>query len=268
MKRILTLTLAVCLYAMSALANIEGAWTAEADAKRTDHVYIMMTRGRNHQMGTTMRISDFSGLTRARIDAAATTPVQFQLRREAGNTSFEGTFRNGKGAGQLTFTPNPGYLDSIRALGVKVELKRGAQIDEEDLFMLALQDVSTTFIKSMQAEGFRESLEKYLEMRIFDITPEYIHQMRDLGYKNIDSDELVATRIHKVTPEFINELKTLGYDHVSADDLVAMRIHRVTPEFIRELRAAGYTKVPVEKLVEMRIHKIDAKYLQKMGGDS
>jgi hypothetical protein len=292
MKRILTLTLAVCLYAVSAFANIEGAWTAEADAKRPDHFYIMMTRGRNHQMGTTMRLSEFTGLTRAQIDAATSTPVQFQLRREAGNTSFEGSFRNGKGAGQLAFTPNAGYLDAIRALGVKVELKHGKSVEEEDLFMLALQDVSTAFIKSMQAEGFRESLEKYLELRIFDVTPEYIHQMRDLGYKNIDSDELVATRIHKVTPDYIRQMRAagwnlslddlqasrihgatpqfademgqLGYANLPFDDLVSFRIHKVTPEFIKELRTLGYDHVAADDLVAMRIHRVTPDFIREL----
>ena len=83
------------------------------------------------------------------------TPAQFEMRREAGNIQYEGTFRNGKGAGQFTFTGNRNYIDAIRALGVKFDLDHKHKgSDDDDLFTLALHDVSTAFIKSMQAEGF------------------------------------------------------------------------------------------------------------------
>src|SRR5687768_18221326 len=46
----------------------------------------------------------------------------FEMRREAGTSVFEGTFRKGKGAGQFTFTANRGYVDAVRALGVPFDL--------------------------------------------------------------------------------------------------------------------------------------------------
>jgi hypothetical protein len=288
--RILTLTLAVCLLATAAYADIEGAWTAAGDQKRPDKLYMNITRGRFHNMGTTMRLADFGGLTRAQIDADAMTPVQFVMRREAGNVAFEGTFRRTKGAGQFTFTPDRAYINAIRSLGVAFDLDRDDS-EEENLFQLALHDVSTAFIKSMQAEGFKVSLEKYLQMRIFDITPEYIREMRSLGYKNIDDEELVASKIHRVTPEYIRkmraagwdltldelqsssihgatpefaaEMKKLGYD-LDFDDLVSFRIHRVTAEFIHELGKLGYNKVSADDLVSMRIHRVTPDFIREL----
>ena len=40
MKRILTLTLAVCLLATAAYADIDGAWTASTETKRPDRIYM------------------------------------------------------------------------------------------------------------------------------------------------------------------------------------------------------------------------------------
>lgn len=138
MKRIATLTLVVSLLATAALAS-EGAWTPSVDEKRPDRIYVNITRGRTHNMGTTLKLATFTGLSAAQMNAATMTPVRFELRREAGNGTFEGTFRNGKGAGQFTFTPNPGYLDAVRALGVEVTKspRRGhrAMLDgDEELF--------------------------------------------------------------------------------------------------------------------------------------
>jgi hypothetical protein len=269
MKRIATLTLVVSLFATAAYAATDGAWTASADEKRPDRFYVNITRGQTHNMGTTMKLSDFTGLTRAQIDAATMTPVQFEMRREAGNASFEGTFRNGKGAGQFTFTPNPGYLTTVRALGVAIEdsgkrRHHDREWDEdEQLFALAIHDVSTAFIKSMIAEGYRVSLEEYLTMRIFDITPEYIREMRSLGFKDISHDELVASRIHRVTPAYVREMRAAGWD-LSLDELQSTRIHGATPEFAEEMRKLGYGNLDIDDLVGFRIHGVTADFIQEM----
>ena len=295
MKRILTLTLVVSLFATAAFAMTEGAWTATVDDKRgPDKIHINLTEGRHHNMGTTMRISGFTGLTRAQIDAATMTPVQFEMRREAGTAVFEGTFKKGKGAGQFTFTPNPAFLDTVRSMGIDTTKKRKHRSwdEEEELFALAIHDVSTAYIKTMIAEGYRVSLEEYLTMRIFDITPEYIREMRNLGFKNITHDELVSSRIHKVTPEYVREMRAagwnldldelqstrihgatpqfaeemrkLGYGNLDIDDLVSFRIHKVTAEFINELAKLGYKNIPADKLVSMRIHRVTPEFIREL----
>lgn len=295
MKRILTLTLAVCLLAPAAYADIDGAWTASTEARRPDKFYINITQGRTHNMGTTMRINDFTALSRAQMDATTMTPVKFELRREAGTATFEGTFRNGKGAGQFTFAGDRSYINAVRALGVEFDLDRkGRQRDrseEEELFSLALHDVSTAYIKQMQAEGFKVSLEKYLTMRIFDITPEYIREMRSLGFREMDDDELVSSKIHKVTPSYIREMRAAGWDlsldqlqssaihgatpqfaaemkklgySLDFDDLVSFRIHKVTAEFINELRTLGYDNIDADDLVSMRIHRVTPDFIREL----
>lgn len=296
MKRILTLTLAVCLLTTAAYADIDGAWTASTDEKRPDRLYFNITRGKNHNMGNTMLLSAFTGLTRAQIDATTMTPVTFEMRREAGNITYEGTFRNGKGAGQFVFTPNRNYVSTLRSLGLSFDLGRKhrnrERSEEEDLYELALFDVSTAFIKQMQAEGFKTTLDKYLQMRIFDITPEYIREMRSLGFKDLDEDDLVSSKIHKVTPDYVREMRAAGWTNLSLhdlqstaihgatpqfaaemkklgyaldlDDLVSFRIHKVTPEFINELRTLGYDKVSANDLVAMRIHRVTPAFIREL----
>jgi hypothetical protein len=294
MKRFLTLTLAVCLVAGAAYADIDGSWTATTDDENDGRIHMNMTRGKFNNFGHTFDVASLTGLTGAQVNATAQTVVQFQIAREAGTTTFEGVFKKGNGAGQFTFKGNPAYVATLRGMGLELDLdRRGrSRTEEDELFTLAALDVSTDFIRSIRAEGYKVSLEKYVEMRIFNVTPEYIREMRALGYQNLSAekltetkihkatpdyirkmradgfdlplDEYIAFRIHKVTPEFIAELAKLGYRNIDADDLVAMRIHKVTPEFIRELEAAGYHHVPVDKLVQMRIQKIDANFIKRM----
>lgn len=294
MKRIPTLTLVVSLFAAaSAFAAIDGAWTAGVREKNPAQLHFEITRGDWHNMGMTMDIADFTGLTPAMVNAATMTPVRFELRREAGNGTFEGTFRNGKGAGQMDFVADRSYIDKVKALGVEFRSDRKhKQSDEEWLFTLALHDVSTAFIRAMQSEGFRVPLEKYLNMRVFDITPEYIREMRSLGFKDLDADDVINSRIHRVTPQYVREMraagwnlslrelqngaihgatpafaqemKKAGYPDLDYDDLVTFRIHRVTPEFIQELRTLGYDKIPADKLVAMRIHRVTPEFIREL----
>ena len=69
MKRIATLTLVVSLFATaSAMAAIEGAWTASLEENHPDRMYFSVTRGRSHQNGSTMNVSAFSGLSAAQMN--------------------------------------------------------------------------------------------------------------------------------------------------------------------------------------------------------
>lgn len=297
MKRLQTALLfsITLLLAFPAQAAIDAAWTASVDEKNASRMQLLISRGRNHQSGSTFDLATFAGLTAAHLTATSTTPVRFEMRREAGTLVFDGTFRNGHGAGQLTFAPNRAYIETVRALGVPFELetrRRGREQNEEEaLFTLALHDVSSAFIRSMQAEGFRVPLEKYLALRIFDVTPEYIREMKSLGFRDLDTDALIGTRIHRVTPQYVREMRAAGWDlslddlqsssihgatpafakqmhdlgyRLDFDDLVAFRIHKVTPEFIASLRELGYANVDADDLVSMRIHRVTPEFIREI----
>lgn len=295
MKRTITIaSLLLFAAAGSAMAELRGAWTGTTEGLDKERIHMNMVRGGHNQHGNTMKIASFTGLSSAQIWSPTQTPVQFQLAREAGTVRFEGTFKNGDGAGQFTFQGNPSYASTIRALGVEFELKkhRKDRTEEEELFTLALLDVSTAYIKSMQDIGYRVSLQDYISMRIFNVTPEYVREMAAAGFKDLSSDKLVATRIHKVTPdyirqmraagwnlsldelmssrihkatpEFAEEMRKLGYGNLDFDDLVSFRIHRVTPEFISQLRELGYDNISADNLIAMRIHRVTPEFIKEL----
>lgn len=286
MKTFFALSLAF-LIATTAFADREGAWTAVPDEKNPDKLRLSLTYDRSNNHGMSYTLPEL-GLARAQVYAAAQTPVQFAWKREAGTVAFEGVFRNGRGGGQMTFTPNRDYLSAIEALGVDIDMRA----DDEELFTLALVDVSVAYIRSMQAEGFRVPLEKYMTMAIFRVTPEYIREMRSLVGRDISADRLVELKIHqvtpdyiremrvshpelslddlvearmfKVTPEFAEEMARAGYRNLAHRDLVQFRIHRVTPESIRELASLGYKGLPANQLVEMHIHRVTPDFIRRV----
>ncbi|HXT21055.1 MAG TPA: hypothetical protein VN923_09915, partial [Thermoanaerobaculia bacterium] len=243
MKRTTTLTLifasALLLLAATAQADVRGGWTATRHKGGTGKLQLQLQHDHSNH-GQSIDLAAFSGLTAAQVAASTATPVTFSLRREAGTVTFDGTFRNGSGGGEFAFAANPAYLATLRDLDVAVSRAKdhGSSADEQ-LLSLALLDVSTAFIRSMQAAGYRESLDDYLAMRIFDVTPELVAEFRELGM-NLSADDLVAGRIHGVSPAYVRQMRELGRREASFDDLVATRIHGATPQFIGEMKELGY----------------------------
>jgi hypothetical protein len=283
MRRSLILALFFFLAAFAARAAQHGSWHL---SDRTDgRMQIDLLSDHNRNSNPIARTA-FSGLTDAQIESGTETPVDFRMLREAGTLHFTGTFLRGDGVGRFTFEPNAAYAATLRSLGVSA-----GDLDDDKLFSLAVHDVSSAFIKEMQALGYKEDLDRYIAFRIHGATPQFVRDLNALGYRP-DGEELVAFRIHGVSPEFVKgmkelgvtdlgtdnvvalrihgasieyvrDLRDLGYPNLSADDLIAMRIHGVSPSYIRDLKNAGYSNIPVEKLVDMRIHGIDAEFVKR-----
>jgi hypothetical protein len=267
MTRLAPIALIVCLCATAAHA-VDGKWKASTEDDRPERIYLGLDYGRTSNMGTMYATSAFTGLTADQIHAETSTPVRFTLEREAGRVSFEGSFRAGRGAGHFTFEPSAGYLDAVRKLGVDVSSRERSPVQDERLLALVLLDVSTDYIRSMIAEGYRVPLDEFQTMRIFDVTPSYVQAMRALGYDEITADELVSTRIHGVTPDYVREVRESKWD-LSLDELVQSRIHGVTPQFRAEMEKLGY-RLSFDDLTAFRIHGVTPEWidqLRKLGYD-
>lgn len=270
--------------------QLSGDWNAYVSEKHPDRFQFSMRQGTSHNSGSQFARADFVGLTNTQVESATRVEVQFELRREAGRFEFEGTFKNGHGAGLYTFTPNRDFARQLRSIGMK--FPAGDLDDDEQLYYLAIFDVSTEFIRSMRKIGYDESLDMYQQFRIFGVDPEYVRAMAAIGYKDLQASKLVETKIHgatpeyiremraagedlsldeyiqsrifRVTPEFAAEMSRAGYANVDRDMLVQFRIHGVTPEFVAELRTLGYSRLPASKLVEMRIHGVTPEFIRRV----
>ena len=212
MKKMLALAAVLLLGGAGNLcAAIHGSWTASTETAKVGQIHFNISRGNWQHYGNTMKLADFRGLSDAQIHSAVQTPVQFQLAREAGTLQFEGVFKNGDGAGQFTFQSNPSFPNAVRALGVAFELKRGRreQNEENDLFNLAMSDVSTAFIRSMQAEGYNLTLDQYLTSRIHGVTTEFIRELRELGYTDIPAKKLIQMKIHGIDASFVRKMNSI-----------------------------------------------------------
>ena len=266
MLRPLALFLLFCCTLSAQAQETRGAWTADASDIEAGKIHFQLTRRHSNQ-GQTMPLSSFTGLSQAQVNASQQTPVTFTLQREAGTLSFEGTFKAGFGAGQFVFTPNPAFLDTVRSLGVAVEPKKTRHLgrpSEDRLMQLALQDVSTSFIREMQVEGYRVALDDYLAFRIFRVTPQLVRDLRTLGFDDLSSDQLVQSQIHRVTPDYIRAMRAAGFQNLSMRQLMQSGIHGVDPEYVRQIREAGYGNLGLEQLTQFRIHGVTPEYIRQL----
>ena len=203
---LLAVALSAGLAGAALASDIHGAWTASVDRERPGRIYLGYTQDHWNHNGDTLNAADLAGLTPSQIDSDTSTPVQFRLAREAGTITFEGTFKHGDGAGQYSFEPKRVFIDAVRNLGLDFVLHRHRTRDEDEdetLFRLAMADVSTSFIRTMQSLGYRDTLNTYYEMALFGVTPQFINDLKDAGYVNVPARKLVALRIAGVDINFI-----------------------------------------------------------------
>jgi len=128
--------------------------------------------------------------------------VKFDLRREAGALAFEGSFRDGRGAGLFTFAPRDAYLGEMRGLGYSDELPLWRR------FQLALHDVGPKYIRDLKSEGYDKlTLDQIQRARTHGVTIDYIKDLKGHGFKLATLEELVRTRDHGVTGDFIKSMR-------------------------------------------------------------
>ena len=271
------------------MTDLAGQWTIEAKGD-TSKVWFSLFR-QSEKNSFSHSTSDFPleklrGLTRDKMMTSGAN-VGFKLIRDAGTFEFTGWFREGKGSGHFVFFPSQPFLGEMEKLGYD-------RLADDDVFALAVQDVSLGYVAELKALGFEKvSLEELIAMKIHGVSAKYItdliargydklstesliamrihgvsiafiEELNANGYRRVSGEDLVAMRIHGVSMDVIREMKALGYESPSVEELVAMRIHGVTPEFIKDLGALGYSKVPPEELVAMRIHGVTKAFIEKM----
>jgi hypothetical protein len=295
MRRVLVIVYILLLAVVSISLRAEdlrGRWTATMNK---DAMQLQLMRS-SSQFSHEFAMESLSGLTAAQVNSATETPVRFDLVRDAGTMHFEGSFKLRDGVGHFTFSQNPAYVASLASMGLSLDSElhgRRYKTPEETLFTLAAIGVTIDYIRALQNVGYRTDVAGYVELRIFDVTPAFVTELRTLGLRDLSRQELVALkihgaspefirairaagvkadavssltalRIHGVTPELVAELRTLGYRDLAVQDLIAMRIHGVTPSYIRELAAAGYSNVPVRKLIALRIRGVETRELEEL----
>jgi beta-lactamase regulating signal transducer with metallopeptidase domain len=126
------------------------------------------------------------------------------------------------------------------------------------------QEGKGNYIDRMKAAGYDVDLDKYIAMKIQDVTPEYAAAMSKLGFGKLSADDLIACKIQGVTPEFIANIKQNGLEVKSIQDAISYRIFDVSPEFIAQMKAAGFSGMSSQQLLAMRVQGVTPEYARSI----
>jgi beta-lactamase regulating signal transducer with metallopeptidase domain len=118
----------------------------------------------------------------------------------------------------------------------------------------------SNYIDRMKAAGYDVDLDKYIAMKIQDVTPEYAAAMSQLGFGKLTADQLIACKVQNVTPEFIASLKQKGLEAKTLQDAISFRIFEVSPEFVAGMKAAGFDNLSPQQLLAMRVQGVTPEY--------
>lgn len=122
----------------------------------------------------------------------------------------------------------------------------------------------STYIDRMKAAGYDVDLDKMIALKIQGVTPEYAHDMSQIGFGKLSADDLIACKIQGVSPQAIAEMKKQGLEVASVHDAISYRIFQVTPEFIAGMKAAGFNNLSSKELISMRVQGVTPEYARSI----
>jgi hypothetical protein len=268
----------------SARAPITGEWRIEFTHKDRDEVQLNMSLGKQQNWGDGIQISELQGLSREAQNAPM--DVTIRIVRDAGTFELVGSFRDGKGSGRFTLTPNESFFSALASRGY-------TNLSDNNVFSAAMANLKIASIDALKASGYDQlTFDNLVESSIFQITPQSIADLRsagfdhlpfsklieahifkvdgvfaqqaeNLGFGRLPFEKLVELRVHKITPEYMSEIQQLGFKDMNLDRVVEFKIFQVTPQFVNDLRAAGFTSVTPQQLVNLRVFKIDMDFVRR-----
>jgi hypothetical protein len=242
--------------------TISGDWTAKV--KQTDKgpgLWLSLnrntdTRKGGFQMNSEIPLQDFTGL-----NPNANSNVQFTLTRDAGTVAFDGLFKDGKGVGDFKFTPNSGFIATMKKQGYSDDLTA------EKLCVMALLDVSAKFINELKSIGYdKPELDQLIALRALGVTAAFAREAQGWGFGKLSPNDLIEIKAMGISPDYIRSMKSLGFDGASLSKLVELKALGVNEDYAREMRSLGFENLSMNQLIEMKAMGITADYVKKMRG--
>jgi beta-lactamase regulating signal transducer with metallopeptidase domain len=147
------------------------------------------------------------------------------------------------------------YIDQMRAAGYNVDLDK--------YVAMKVQDITPEYALQMtKATGERPSADDLIALKVQDVTPEYMSRMRAAGYSG-DLHKFIAMKVQDITPEYAEQMAKATGERPNVDELIALKVQDVTPEYMSGMRAAGYN-ADLHKFIAMKVQDVTPEYADQM----
>ena len=148
------------------------------------------------------------------------------------------------------------YIDRMSAAGYNVDLDK--------YVAMKVQDITPEYAEQMtKATGERPSADELIALKVQDVTPDYIARMRAAGYTG-DLHKVIAMKVQDVTPEYAEQMAKVGFGKPTVDDLIALKVQGVTPEYAAKLHADGIEASSFHDLISYRIFNVTPEFVAGM----
>ena len=116
------------------------------------------------------------GLTPQQLNSAQAVIARFDIVRATGTLHCEGYVGNGNGSGSLiSFQANPAFRTEMRSLG-------DDNLDDETILLMAIYDVSPQYVRDLRALNTRvNTADQLIRLRRSNVTVAYIQELRSQG---------------------------------------------------------------------------------------
>ncbi len=238
--------------------KVRRSWTAEIDGDEVCFQFIESGENGNWNSNSDrcFPLSELGELPRNGIGT-------FTIEREAGTLQLRGLFDGDEGTGTFDYEPSPAFEQKLKGSGF------GSYNTREGLLFF-YADITGDYLDYLKRENFSPDREQLLQLAIFDINREFIHQLAAAGYDDLDLSDVVQAKIHDLSPDFIREMGDLGYASVDFDEIVQLAIHGIDADFVAEMSGLGFEDLSVEEVISAKIHGVTPEFIEanRRDGDS
>ena len=119
----------------------------------------------------------------------------------------------------------------------------------------------SSFMREVRALGFEPDVDGLVAMRVHQVTPAFVRELRGAGLEVGDYRQAIALKIHGATVDFVRELAAQGLVPDS-EQLIAMLVHDVSLELVTAARALG-VEVGVDEIIEMKVHGVTPEFIAR-----
>ncbi len=229
-----------------------GKWDGKV---KGEELCLNLNYKNNHNTSFCIEISEIKGF----VDGENVT---FQVVRDAGTLTLDGSFKRKNGSGSFEFEDDRSFKSFIE------NALSGAKVDDSDMFMFFIIDMDRNFVKTVVESGYDISVDNLVEFGIFNINGSKLNEFeriaKKIGKKRISPKRMIEMQIHGVDEEFVDDMLQNGDRDVTIQNLVAAKIHQVDPEVQKALDRYGFENFSFEKLIEMEIHGVTPQYIKEM----
>jgi hypothetical protein len=87
-------------------------------------------------------------------------------------------------------------------------------------------------------------------MKVHGITPEYVRQMRAMGFEP-NADEIISLKVRDITAQYRDAMAAAGCQ-LAADEIIQAKVMDITPEFINQVRSHGFKDLSMDQLIQLK----------------